>query len=214
MALVLNGSANTIGGIAVGGLPDGIVDTDMLAANAVATAKIADNAVTSAKATGLSPWTRNGAFSPVSEQSSEVVDRTIPSDCVEFSLVFDSISSAGNEDLCFQLGSAGGIVTSNYQSKTSYINNNSHPSSENITDMIRFKSNPSTGGSVNGYIDFHNVNSNVWIWYGVAGCNAVSDRGMFISGKVDVGATLTTLRCRFNGDSGFDAGTMRLSTRT
>tara|TARA_B100000131_G_scaffold280342_1_gene286157 strand:- start:426 stop:1055 length:630 start_codon:yes stop_codon:yes gene_type:complete len=35
MALVLNGSANTIGGLAVGGLPDGIVDTDMLAADAV-----------------------------------------------------------------------------------------------------------------------------------------------------------------------------------
>ena len=31
MALTLNGSANTIGGLAVGGLPDGIVDTDMLA---------------------------------------------------------------------------------------------------------------------------------------------------------------------------------------
>ena len=35
MALVLNGSANTIGGLAVGGLPDGIVDTDMVAAEAV-----------------------------------------------------------------------------------------------------------------------------------------------------------------------------------
>ena len=49
MALTLNGSNNTIGGLAVGGLPDGIVDTDMLAANAVATAKIADDAVSSAK---------------------------------------------------------------------------------------------------------------------------------------------------------------------
>tara|TARA_R100001463_G_scaffold110364_2_gene165106 strand:+ start:5123 stop:5728 length:606 start_codon:yes stop_codon:yes gene_type:complete len=39
MALVLNGSSNTIGGVAVGGLPDGIVDTDMLAANAVTAAK-------------------------------------------------------------------------------------------------------------------------------------------------------------------------------
>ena len=39
MALTLNGSANTIGGVAVGGLPDGIVDTDMLAANAVTAAK-------------------------------------------------------------------------------------------------------------------------------------------------------------------------------
>ena len=31
MALVLNGSANTIGGLAVGGLPDGTVDADTLA---------------------------------------------------------------------------------------------------------------------------------------------------------------------------------------
>ena len=49
MALTLNGTTNTIGGLAVGGLPDGIVDTDMLAANAVATAKIAAAAVTAAK---------------------------------------------------------------------------------------------------------------------------------------------------------------------
>ena len=40
MALTLNGSANTIGGLAVGGLPDGIVDTDMLATDAVTAVKI------------------------------------------------------------------------------------------------------------------------------------------------------------------------------
>tara|TARA_R100000781_G_scaffold15890_1_gene13062 strand:- start:95 stop:700 length:606 start_codon:yes stop_codon:yes gene_type:complete len=44
MALVLDGSANTIGGLAVGGLPDGIVDTDMLAANAVTAAKATGSA--------------------------------------------------------------------------------------------------------------------------------------------------------------------------
>jgi hypothetical protein len=48
MALVFNGDG-TITGISVGGLPDGIVDTDMLATSAVATAKIADDAVTVAK---------------------------------------------------------------------------------------------------------------------------------------------------------------------
>ena len=41
MAIAINGSTNTITGIAVGGLPDGIVDTDMLAANAVTAAKAA-----------------------------------------------------------------------------------------------------------------------------------------------------------------------------
>ena len=39
MAIAINGSSNTITGLAVGGLPDGVVDTDMLAANAVTDAK-------------------------------------------------------------------------------------------------------------------------------------------------------------------------------
>ena len=52
MAIQINGNG-TITGISVGGLPDGIVDTDMIAADAVATAKIANGAVTSAKSTGL-----------------------------------------------------------------------------------------------------------------------------------------------------------------
>ena len=51
MAIAINGSG-TLTGVSVGGLPNGIVDTDMLAANAVSTAKIADDAVTAAKATG------------------------------------------------------------------------------------------------------------------------------------------------------------------
>ena len=39
MAISINGSTNVITGVAVGGLPDGIVDTDMIAANAVTSAK-------------------------------------------------------------------------------------------------------------------------------------------------------------------------------
>ena len=39
MAISINGSTNVITGVAVGGLPDGIVDTDMLAAGAVTAAK-------------------------------------------------------------------------------------------------------------------------------------------------------------------------------
>ena len=47
MALTLNGSNNTIAGVAVGGLPDGIVDTDMIAADAVTAPKIGAKAFTS-----------------------------------------------------------------------------------------------------------------------------------------------------------------------
>ena len=45
MAITLNGSSNTITGLAVGGLPNGIVDTDMLAANAVTAVKRGAGAV-------------------------------------------------------------------------------------------------------------------------------------------------------------------------
>jgi hypothetical protein len=47
MPIVINGSG-TVTGISVGGIPDGVVDTDVLAANAVTTAKLG-----SAEASGL-----------------------------------------------------------------------------------------------------------------------------------------------------------------
>ena len=43
MSITINGNG-TISGVSVGGLPDGIVDTDMLAANAVSAAKLASGA--------------------------------------------------------------------------------------------------------------------------------------------------------------------------
>ena len=41
MAIAINGSTNVITGVAVGGLPDGTVDADTLASNAVTSAKLA-----------------------------------------------------------------------------------------------------------------------------------------------------------------------------
>ncbi len=53
MAITINGSANTIAGLAVGGLPDGTVDADTLAASSVTDAKI--TAVSSSKLSGALP---------------------------------------------------------------------------------------------------------------------------------------------------------------
>ena len=51
MPVVIHGGG-TIEGIAVGGLPDGTVDADMLASNAVTSVKILDDAITGAKIAG------------------------------------------------------------------------------------------------------------------------------------------------------------------
>ena len=45
MALIFDGSANTIANLAVGGLPDGVVDEDTLATNAVSKVKVKDDAI-------------------------------------------------------------------------------------------------------------------------------------------------------------------------
>ena len=52
MPVTINGDGS-ISGLSVGGLPDGSVDADTLAANAVTTVKIANSAVTSVKTSGL-----------------------------------------------------------------------------------------------------------------------------------------------------------------
>ena len=52
MPVTINGDGS-ITGLAVGGLPDGSVDADTIAANAVTTTKIANSAVTSVKPAGL-----------------------------------------------------------------------------------------------------------------------------------------------------------------
>mgnify|MGYP001169440878 FL=1 len=52
MPVTINGDGSIVG-LAVGGLPDGSVDADTLATNAVTTAKIANSAVTSIKTSGL-----------------------------------------------------------------------------------------------------------------------------------------------------------------
>ena len=50
MPVTINGSGS-ITGLAVGGLPDGSVDADTLASNAVTTAKLANGAATQTKRT-------------------------------------------------------------------------------------------------------------------------------------------------------------------
>ncbi len=48
MAIVFDSDAGTISGLSVGGLPDGVVDGDMLAANAITAGKIADGTIANA----------------------------------------------------------------------------------------------------------------------------------------------------------------------
>tara|TARA_Y100000361_G_scaffold150441_1_gene166115 strand:- start:1013 stop:1636 length:624 start_codon:yes stop_codon:yes gene_type:complete len=67
MAITINGNG-TITGVSVGGLPDGIVDTDMIAANAVTAAKSSGRKILQVVTTNVS------ATSSVAVQNGTIVD--------------------------------------------------------------------------------------------------------------------------------------------
>ena len=45
MAITIDGNANTIAGLAVGGVPDGVIDADALATDAISNVKVANDAI-------------------------------------------------------------------------------------------------------------------------------------------------------------------------
>ena len=101
MPIAVNGSG-TITGISVGGLPDGIVDTDMLA----------NNAVTAAKSSGLGitmhdVWTISSSFNAAGDITSNLVranayQATIGSAMTESSGVF-TFPSTGLYEIVFNV---------------------------------------------------------------------------------------------------------------
>jgi hypothetical protein len=68
MSIVVNGSG-TITGISTGGLPDGSVDVDTLAANSVTAAKIVDGTIVDAEVTSLAASKLTGALPAISGAS-------------------------------------------------------------------------------------------------------------------------------------------------
>tara|TARA_R100000655_G_scaffold52676_3_gene90507 strand:+ start:1552 stop:2157 length:606 start_codon:yes stop_codon:yes gene_type:complete len=74
MPITLNGDG-TVTGVSVGGLPDGIVDTDMLAANAVSSAKLASGA--GGKILQVKSATKTNTASTSSATYSDISDLTV-----------------------------------------------------------------------------------------------------------------------------------------
>ena len=70
MAISINGSTNVITGVGVGGLPDGIVDADMLAANSVTAGKLASGV--GGKILQVVSSTKTDAFSSSSTSYADV----------------------------------------------------------------------------------------------------------------------------------------------
>lgn len=102
MPIAMNGSAGTITGISTGGLPDGIVDADTLAANAVTSAKMASGVGGKIITSGVT-----GSFSGSTSSSSFVNATTFnvtPSSTSSKILIFGGIQHVQDSTTSWHLG--------------------------------------------------------------------------------------------------------------
>jgi len=147
MALVLNGSANTIGGLAVGGLPDSVVDTDMIAAEAVTGAKVANGGIiqvvqavntgTAAQDCGTNTWyaglSFNCAITPSTNSNKIIVTYSLSIGTESVPREVAIKPTRGGSVITSLIGDAGGSRT---QAMTSGVNTPSAASCDQLVFTI------------------------------------------------------------------------------
>ena len=99
MSIVVNGSG-TITGISTGGLPDGSVDVDTLAANSVTAAKIVDGTIVDAEVTSLAASKLTGALPAISAANltsipAANVTGTLPASVLDTTVIENNIAMLG-----------------------------------------------------------------------------------------------------------------------
>lgn len=195
MAIQINGNG-TITGISVGGLPDGIVDTDMIAANAI----------TSAKTTGFQ---RRSISSPLSLSGSGDHTVNLTSGVRQFELIFEN-ASAGNSNMLLYLRDAGGTESSGYNYASGYHRGSSTGREGTVTN---FTSSFETYGldadsyKIWGTWKLWNPTGNTWIAEHTFWGSQANNHTFYGNGYKILSDTITSINIAAKSGT-FDSGTM------
>ena len=198
MPITINGSG-TITGLSVGGLPDGIVDTDMIANNAVASGKLASGAATR--------W-----VSVAGSASGRSVEWTgLPAGIKQINASYWKASPASGSHLYIQLGYGsttwdttdidsiawwGYDDNQDWNHFTHFRLNNSHDNSARENSGVALLTH--AGGN-----RWHMVCDQHWIDQADASQHAI--------GTQDLGGELTAIRFYLENDTTFDSGTFSIN---
>jgi hypothetical protein len=181
----------TITGLSAGGLPDGCITTDDLAAGAATPAKLSQ------------PLTLATAQATTSGTS---IDFTgIPSWVKRITVMFNGVSTNGSSNLQLQIG-AGSVDTSGYLCGTA-----ANGSSANFTTGVGV----SAGGEAtttirHGSVTLSTFGSNIWVAQGVIG-RSDSAQACMTGASKSLSGTLDRLRLTtVNGTDTFDAGSVNI----
>lgn len=193
-------------------ISDDAITTAKIAANAVTSAKLATDAITTTALTNASvtpaklsqPLTQGTAQASTSGTSIDFT--SIPSWVKRITVMFNGVSTSGNANPLFQLGS-GSVTSSGYLSTGTLVS--STTSSTAFTAGFGL---PGQGAAtiLHGVVTFYNVSGNVWV---AAGTFAQTDaaRNLVTGGNVTLSGVLDRVRITTsNGTDTFDAGSINI----
>jgi predicted anti-sigma-YlaC factor YlaD len=193
MPIAINGSG-TITGISAGGLPDGVITTDDIAAAAVTQAKRSEQ---------LTLATAQASTSGTS------IDFTgIPSWVKRITVMFNGVSTSGTSNLQLRIGSTS-FVTSGYNSFASTLNTSSISTSSGTAGFLITQS-LLAASACGGAIVLTTLGSNIWVATGTL--DRGDGTGFASAGRLGaLSGTLDRVRITtVNGTDTFDAGSINI----
>ena len=202
MAIQINGNG-TITGVSVGGLPDGIVDTDM----------IANSAVTTAKSSGLGTSTRTlGSEITLSNQTT--VDFTgFSSSLTRFDIQLNGLSCSNNTQWGIKIGTGSSPDNSGYVVCTGFLGDTDHGNRTNNAAGFYTNGIGTASYATTGIFRFFKVTSQSNKWHCKADFQVdnADNHYFFINGYKNLSGTLDIIQVLPIAGT-FDSGYMRLVT--
>ena len=207
MPVTINGNGS-ITGLAVGGLPNGTVDADTLASNAVTTVKLADNSVTHAKSTGLQ---RRISTGPTTLSGSSVTVN-VTAGVKKIELFFTNVSSDGSSDMKIRLGDSGGIESSGYGYAAGYHRtgvSSREATVSNSTAAFSTYGLDAASYQIFGTWKLYNPQGNTWVTEHVLWGSAANNHQFWGNGYKTLSDTMTQFNLACTSGN-FDSGTVTI----
>ena len=195
MAISIDGSNNTISGLAVGGLPNGVVDTDMLA----------NNAVTPAKSSGFQRRISTSLTLPT--DAGETI-HNVTTGVKKIEIILSDVSSNSNSQLHIQVGDSGGIETTNYNHAMGFHRTGSsgqEAAVSNSTGAFASYGLDSASYHIFGVWVLNNPHGNTWVSDFTVWGSAATNHQFYGTGYKTLSDTLTQFKF-YVGGGNFDAG--------
>jgi len=198
MPISINGNG-TITGISTGGLPDGCVDTDT----------IANNAVTSTKSSGLQRRISTTVTAPTGADN---ITHTITAGVKKIDVILSNVSSASNSNMELQLGDSGGIETSGYNNAMGFHRtggSGQEATVSNSTGSFATYGLDSAGYNLWGYFKLYNPTGNTWNAEHVFWGDEATNHQFFGNGYKELSGTMTQIKLKTNSGN-FDSGVVTI----